>query len=151
VISAVTVTRRIAAPAERLFDAWLDPASLARWMRRDGSAETDVVADPRVGGAFAFTMNDPTGSFTHAGTYTVIDRPRLLEFTWRSHSTNDVESVVRVSFTPDGDATVVEVHHAQLPDAVAAQRHEEGWTEIIRRLDAMFDETEAASCCSKTR
>lgn len=130
----VTVSRRIAASAERLFDAWLDPKSLAAWMRRDGSAPSEAVADRRVGGAFAITMNDPGGSFVHAGTYTVIDRPHTLEFTWRSIATHQVDSLVRVTFTPEGDATVVEVRHERLPDAEAVRLHTEGWTEIIDRF-----------------
>jgi uncharacterized protein YndB with AHSA1/START domain len=142
--AAVTVSRRIAASAERLFDAWLDPASLAVWMRRDGSEPTDVVADPRVGGSFAFTMNDPGGQFVHAGTYTVIDRPRALEFTWRSHATHQADSLVRVTFEPDGDATVVEVRHERLPDVEAVRKHTEGWTEILGSLARTLTEQEVA-------
>lgn len=132
--ATVTVSRRIAAPPDRLFDAWLDPASLAQWMRRDGGDPSIVVADPRVGGAFSFTMIDRFGTSTHAGTYTEIDRPRALSFTWRSHSTNDADSIVRVTFTPDGDATIVEVRHDRLPDAAAVRSHTEGWTEIVGGL-----------------
>ena len=138
--AAVTVSRRIAASAERLFDAWLDPKSLAVWMRRDGGAPSGAVADRRVGGAFAITMNDSGGSFVHAGTYTVIDRPRTLEFTWRSIATHEVDSLVRVTFRPDGDATVVEVRHERLPDAEAVRLHTEGWTEIIDRYATTFAE-----------
>ena len=142
--AVVTVSRRIAASAERLFDAWLDPKSLAVWMRRDGSAPSGAVADRRVGGAFAITMNDPGGSFVHAGNYTVIDRPHTLEFTWRSIATHQTDSLVRVTFTPDGDATVVEVRHERLPDAEAVQRHTEGWTEIIDRFARTLAENGAS-------
>ena len=144
-MTAVTVRRRIPAPAERLFDAWLDPASLAVWMRRDDTGEPSlVVADPRVGGAFSITMRDRFGTIAHSGTYRVIDRPRTLEFTWWSEHTNQVDSVVRVTFEPDGDATVVEVHHRKLPDAESAAKHEAGWTEILGRLARMTQGMEAA-------
>lgn len=132
--ATVTVSRRIAASAERLFDAWLDPASLAVWMRRDGGDASAVVADPRVGGSFSITMHDRFGSVVHGGSYTVIDRPRLLEFTWRSHATHQLGSLVRVTFRPDGDVTVVEVRHEKLPDAVSARQHSAGWTEILGSL-----------------
>ena len=144
-MTAVTVRRRIAASADRLFDAWLDPASLAVWMRRDDTGEPSlVVADPRVGGAFSITMRDRFGTIAHSGTYRVIDRPRTLEFTWWSEHTNQVDSVVRVTFEPDGDATVVEVHHRKLPDAESATKHEAGWTEILGRLARTTQGTEAA-------
>ncbi|MFF2371361.1 SRPBCC domain-containing protein [Agromyces sp. NPDC058110] len=141
--AVVTVSRRIAASADRLFDAWLDPSALAVWMRRDGSEPSTAVIDPRVGGAFAITMNDPEGAFLHGGTYTVIDRPRRLEFTWRSDATHQTDSVVRVSFEPDGDATVVEVRHEQLPDALAVQLHTGGWTEIMSGFARRYAEEAA--------
>jgi len=142
--ATVTVSRRIAASAERLFDAWLDPAALAVWMRRDGGEPTRVVADPRVGGSFSFTMRDRFGENVHLGTYRVIDRPHALEFTWRSHATNTSDSVVRVTFEPDGDGTVVAVQHTKLPDAASAAAHEGGWTEILGQLERTMIGTEAA-------
>lgn len=143
--AAVTVSRRIAASAERLFDAWLDPAAVAQWMRRDDSGRPSVVvSDPRVGGSYSITMIDRFGETVHAGAYRVIDRPRELEFTWRSEHTAGIDSVVRVTFEPDGDGTVVEVHHTQLPDAASAAAHEGGWTEILGRLERMTIGMEAA-------
>jgi uncharacterized protein YndB with AHSA1/START domain len=142
--ATVTVSRRIPASAERLFDAWLDPKSLAMWMRRDGGEPSQVVADPRVGGSFSFTMIDRFGESVHRGTYRVIDRPRALEFTWRSHATNKEDSVVRVTFEPDGDATVVEVRHERLPDGEAARNHSDGWTEILGQLERIMTGMEAA-------
>ena len=52
---ALTVRREIAASAEELFDAWLDPASLAVWMRpgdtqRADDGVQDIVRSLRVGG-----------------------------------------------------------------------------------------------------
>ncbi|GAA1963707.1 SRPBCC family protein [Agromyces allii] len=142
--AVVTVTRRIAASADRLFDAWLDPEALAVWMRREGGEATTALTDPRVGGDFTITMRDAAGTVVHSGTYTVIDRPRTLEFTWRSHATHRVDSIVRVSFEPDGDATRVEVRHERLPDAEAVRLHTEGWTEIMSRFAGLYTEGEAA-------
>jgi uncharacterized protein YndB with AHSA1/START domain len=142
--ATVTVSRRIPASAERLFDAWLDPAALAQWMRRDGGEPSQVVADPRVGGSFSITMRDRFGENVHLGTYRLIERPHAIEFTWRSHATDTAESVVRVTFEPDGDGTVVAVHHTKLPDAASAAAHEGGWTEILGRLERTMIGTEAA-------
>jgi len=144
-MTAVTVRRRIAASADRLFDAWLDPASLAVWMRRDDTGEPSVVvADPREGGAFSITMRDRFGTITHSGVYRLIDRPRTLEFTWRSEHTHHVDSIVHVTFEPDGEATVVQVHHTRLTDAEAAAKHEAGWTEILGRYELTMEAEEAA-------
>jgi uncharacterized protein YndB with AHSA1/START domain len=80
----------------------------------------------------------------HMGTYQLIDRPRVLEFTWRSHATNQADSVVRVTFEPDGDATVVQIRHERLPDGETARNHSEGWTEILGQLERKMTGMEAA-------
>ena len=48
----LTVRREIAAPAQELFDAWLDPKSLAIWMRPGSTVRSTAKTDPRVGGTF---------------------------------------------------------------------------------------------------
>jgi uncharacterized protein YndB with AHSA1/START domain len=83
---SVTVRREIAAPAEDLFDAWLDAQSLGSWFRPCGG-ETRAETDPRVGGTFRIVMVDDESSIVHTGTYREIDRPRRLVFTWSSPAT----------------------------------------------------------------
>ena len=77
----VTVRREIAAPAEDLFDAWLDAQSLGSWLRPSGIRETRAETDPRVGGAFRIVMVEDEFSILHTGTYLEIARPRRLVFT----------------------------------------------------------------------
>lgn len=80
----------------------------------------------------------------HSGTYLVIDRPHTLEFTWRSPVTQLRNSMVRVTFIPDADATLVSVRHEQLPDAESARLHAEGWTEILDCYDTYVPGMEEA-------
>jgi uncharacterized protein YndB with AHSA1/START domain len=132
----VTVRRRIAAPAKKIFDAWLDPASLAEWMRpcSSGTMRSTVTVDARVGGAFEIVMHVPSGPVRHTGVYKTIDAPRCLVFTWNSpHAGND-DSLVTVEFLPDGKTTEVVITHERLPEA-ARKGHTGGWTEIIESLD----------------
>ncbi len=84
----VTVKRRINAPAQRIFDAWLDPAALAEWMRPCSSStgRSDVKVDAREGGAFEIVMHVPSGPVRHTGVYQSIEAPRRLVFTWNSPS-----------------------------------------------------------------
>ena len=60
-VPTLTVRRLIAATAEELFDAWLDPASLAVWMRPGPTTNTTIKLDARVGGAFEIIMHTPGG------------------------------------------------------------------------------------------
>ena len=74
----VTVRREIAAPAETLFDAWLDAESLGAWLRPAVDIETRADTDPREGGEFRIVMVRDGGELLHQGTYREIDRPSRL-------------------------------------------------------------------------
>ena len=131
----VTVRREIAAPAEELFDAWLDAQSLGSWLRPSGIRETRAETDPRVGGTFRIVMVDDESSDVHTGTYREIDRPRRLVFTWSSPSTRFRDSIVTVTFQPSSNSsTVVEIHQVGLPDEEARASHHAGWSDVLREL-----------------
>ena len=131
----VTVQREIAAPADDLFDAWLDAQSLGSWLRPSGVRETRAETDPRVGGMFRIVMVDDESSDVHTGTYREIDRPRRLVFTWSSPATRFRDSIVTVTFQPaSNSSTVVEIHQVGLPDEEARAGHHAGWSDALREL-----------------
>jgi uncharacterized protein YndB with AHSA1/START domain len=133
---AVTVRREIAAPAQQLFDAWLDAESLGTWLRPSRTRETRAETDPRVGGTFRIVMVDDEDSVVHSGSYREIDRPRRLVFTWSSPVTQFRDTIVTVTFESSSDrSTVVEIHQVGLPDEEARASHDAGWSEILRELD----------------
>jgi uncharacterized protein YndB with AHSA1/START domain len=134
---SVTVRRQIAAPAETLFDAWLNADSLGSWLRPGGIRETRAETDPREGGSFRiFMVDDESSSILHAGTYREIDRPHRLVFTWSSPATQFRDSIVTVTFRPSsGNSTVLEIHQVGLPDEEAQASHHAGWSSILHRLD----------------
>ena len=55
----LTVNRRIAAPREKVFNAWLSPATLAKFMRAssDSTGPSDVSTDAVKGGRFSILMH----------------------------------------------------------------------------------------------
>jgi uncharacterized protein YndB with AHSA1/START domain len=130
---SVTVQREIAAPAEELFDAWLDGQSLGTWFRPSGVRETRAETDPRVGGTFHIVMVHDESTVC-SGTYREIDRPRRLVFTWSSPDTRSQDTIVTVTFQPSSTGTVVEIHHTGLPDEEARGSHHAGWSDILREL-----------------
>jgi uncharacterized protein YndB with AHSA1/START domain len=131
----VNVQREIAAPAEDLFDAWLDAQSLGSWLRPTGVRETRAETDPRVGGTFRIVMVDDESSIAHTGTYREIDRPRRLVFTWSSPATRFRESIVTVTFQPASkSSTVVGIHQVGLPDEEARASHHAGWSDALGEL-----------------
>ncbi len=131
---SLTVRREIGAPAEELFDAWLDPQSLALWFKPDGHA-TRAEIDPRVGGTLRFVMGSDESSCIASGTYREIDRPHRLVFTWSSPDTRFRDSLVTVTFRPSSSSTtIVEIHQVGLPDAESRASHFAGWADVLREL-----------------
>jgi uncharacterized protein YndB with AHSA1/START domain len=78
------ITRVYAARPQQVWDAWTEPAQLARWWGKRGwSAKPEsVVLDVRPGGVFrVVTVNDEDGAeMTNEGTYTEVEEPRKLVF-----------------------------------------------------------------------
>jgi uncharacterized protein YndB with AHSA1/START domain len=72
-------TRRLAAPPERVFEAWTQPDEVAGWWDAAGERLLRCDIDLRVGGAFTFvTRGHPDMAF--AGVYREIAPPSRLVF-----------------------------------------------------------------------
>jgi uncharacterized protein YndB with AHSA1/START domain len=133
---SLTVRREIAAPADELFDAWLDAESLGTWLKPSGTRESRAETDPRVGGAFRIVMVTDESAVAHTGTYREIERPHRLVFTWSSPATEFRDSVVTVTFAPaSATSTLVEIHQVGLPSEESRKDHQGGWSAILRELD----------------
>ena len=105
------VERRMAAPPERVFDAWLDPARVGQWLfaTPDGVMER-IEVDPRVGGKFLIAERRGDVLAEHFGEYLEIDRPRRLVFTFAAMRDAGFTRVT-VTIEPDGNgARLVLVH-----------------------------------------
>ena len=132
--AAVVVRRVIAASAEDLFDAWLDPEALAQWMRPGTIQSTVAKVEPQVGGRYEIIMHSSSGPIVHQGEYRLIDRPIRLVFTWITPFTENVQTLVTVDFVRVDKRTEVIVTHEQLPES-AKPAHTRGWTSGLEHLD----------------
>jgi uncharacterized protein YndB with AHSA1/START domain len=130
--AAVVVRRTIAASPADLFDAWLDPAALAEWMRPGTIRRTEARNDPRVGGEYEIVMHGESGVIPHRGVYRVVDRPRKLVFTWNSKFAEN--TLVTVDFLERGERTEIVITHEQLPEAELGS-HTRGWTSALEHLE----------------
>jgi uncharacterized protein YndB with AHSA1/START domain len=129
------IVRVLPATLEEVFDAWIDPGSLAVWMC-PGSVQRAVVdLDARVGGRFRVVMRGADGDYEHTGEYLVLDRPRTLVFTWVSSATEGRTTTVSVELRSSGPGqTELTLTHEGLPDDQAADRHRSGWGDILAKL-----------------
>jgi uncharacterized protein YndB with AHSA1/START domain len=132
----LAVERRIAAPPERVFDAWLDPHAVGRWLfaTPDGVMER-VEVDARVGGRFMIAERRGEVLAGHFGEYVEIDRPRRLVFTLATDR-EEAPSRVTVTVEPDGDGSrVTLVHEMDAKWTDYAERTRQGWTTILEGLE----------------
>ena len=70
--AVVRVNRRFNASSQRVFDAWLDPNMLSRWMFGPSVRDEEIVSlslDPRPGGAFSFVVRRDGREINHVGEY----------------------------------------------------------------------------------
>jgi uncharacterized protein YndB with AHSA1/START domain len=132
----VQVTRRYAASAERVFDAWLDPETAGRWLFATPTGEmVRVEIDARVGGGFCFTDRREGEDVDHIGRYEVIDRPRRLVFTFTVPKFSAESTRVIIDIAAQGSGCELTLTHGGvLPDFT--ERTVSGWTMILDALAA---------------
>ena len=130
----LVVRRFIPAPRERVFAAWLDPASLAQWMRPGGMTDATAEVDPKVGGKFRIVMIEGPKQYEHTGEYLAIEPAERLEFTWISEATDHRPTVVTIEFLERDGRTELVLTHRQLPPK-QVESHRRGWTEVLQLLD----------------
>jgi uncharacterized protein YndB with AHSA1/START domain len=130
----ITVTHRIPAPVEKVFDVWMDPKSPGGpWF----GAER-LILNPVVDGLFYWAVKHEGRTWPHYGRFVLIERPHKVKYTWMSEATKGLESIVAVTFQPHGDQTEVTLNHSGIPDDEMGQQHKEGWTWTLSALAQRF-------------
>ena len=118
--------------AERVFDAWLDPAVAGRWLFATATRPmTDVEIDARVTGSFRFAERSDGKLTQHTGEYLEIVPPGRLAFTLLVG--NRTVTRVTVEIAPTRTGCELTLTHAGLPPERAAQS-EARWTGILYGL-----------------
>src|SRR6187401_1888631 len=134
----VRVTRRMPFPAERVFDAWLNPALAKQWLFATPTGEMiRAEVDARVGGRFEFTERRNGEDVAHTGEYLEIDRPRRLVFTFGVPQYSPDFSKVIVEISPRGNGCELTLTQEMLPQwAQWWNRSQDGWTQLVTGLAA---------------
>ena len=136
----LSVSKTINAPIEKVFDAWLDPEMLSKFiLPMPGMPQPEVENEPQQGGSFTIIMQVGEDKIPHTGQYLEISRPDKLVFSWLSPFSTD-GSTVTIDFSemPDG-RTNVQLRHIKFIDEEARSDHEGGWTNILQVLNNILN------------
>lgn len=137
----IALTRVLRASPERVFDAWTDPAKLAKWFGPDGFTTTTHHHDPRPGGEWRHTMTGPDGTeYPNHIRFVEVSRPKRLVY---DHLSSPPFRTT-VTFEPEGEGTRMHfVMRFPHEDAfrVATERHgaREGQKQTVARLAAFVE------------
>ena len=121
----VRMSRRYAAPAADVWDAWTNPERTARWLGV-------ISGELRAGGEALLVMTEDVKVPCRI---TACDPPRRLAVTWRHPG--EPESAAEIRLRPDGDGTILELEHARLRAGDAAG-YGYGWEDFLDRLAALL-------------
>lgn len=142
----LAIERVIRAPRKQVWDAWTDPARLARWWVPEPSVCRVEQLDVRAGGAFVTRMSDDGEAFSphlNACFLLVEDYERLvftnaLDGQWRPASPQPVAMTAEIVLAdhPDGTDYRVVVRHG---DPASRELHADlgfadGWGTVIGQL-----------------
>jgi uncharacterized protein YndB with AHSA1/START domain len=156
--SVVRVERDYRASPEKIFDAWLDPTLVGRWMA-PGSIKGSARIDPRNGGQYRVVHSageKPVGGFD--ARIVELDRPRRLVFAWGFIGPDgergfvrpdgkrgaDLDSRLTITFQPLPSGTRLLLVHEELDDLAAAlpdiaEQVETGWELVLEKLAGLIE------------
>ncbi len=130
----LTARRTIKASPKRVFEAWLDPDMMARFMSpRPDMSVSEARTEARVGGRFFVNMTDGDKHLPHEGTYKEITPHSRLVFTWEA-PWSAPGTFVTIDFNPVPDGTEVVLTHVKFLSEESRDNHLMGWTGILEKL-----------------
>ena len=130
----IQVRRRIPAPREVVYDAWIDAEGLREWMCPGDVISVEATLDVRVGGSFRITMRSKARVHEHVGTYRIVEPPARLSFTWSGMNNPNEITLVTVEFLDQGDACELVITHERFTKADIAQRYHMVWGTIATKF-----------------
>jgi uncharacterized protein YndB with AHSA1/START domain len=122
-------TIAIDASPETVWEFFVDPQKLMRWMG------IDAELDPRAGGIYHCNV---IPGHTAIGEFVEVDAPHRVVFTWGWEGNANVppgSSTIEAQLTPEGNGTSLRFVHRDLPSAESVASHSQGWDHYLDRLE----------------
>lgn len=133
---AVKIAQQFKASPEIIFDAWIKPEIMKKWLFESPVNEiVQVTVDPQAGGVFSIVELTATGDIIdHFGRYIHVERPNNLEFTLQvpKHFPGVTEVNLTFERMPDGRCQIYFVQTGVDPHVV-----EGSWCKMLEHLNKL--------------
>lgn len=138
----VTLERIMVASPEAVYDAWLQPEWLGKWMFGPAVREEEIIRlenDPVPGGRFSYLVKRGDDIINHVGKYLILEVGTQLSFTWGIDGVSVDESVVNIELLPaPGGCSLILTHELASGWEAYAARTREGWTFMLGKLNGVY-------------
>jgi uncharacterized protein YndB with AHSA1/START domain len=139
-ISSLHLQRCFDSASEKVFDAWVNPETVKRWLFTTPTSEKNSTEiEARVGGKWTITDRRDGVDYRALGEYVEIDRPRRLVFTFGMPQFSPEFARVIVEIAPEGSGSILTVTHEHLPWSHLKET-EQGWSDMFSRLASVLEE-----------
>jgi uncharacterized protein YndB with AHSA1/START domain len=134
----VTLTRRFDCSPEEVFDAWLNPEKVGKFLfATPGGEMTKVEINAIPAGRFRIVERRDGEEVEHVGEYFEIHRPSRIAFTFVVPKTSPVSTRVSLEIEPAKSGCELKLTNLGVPEAIAAKA-ESGWSGILDGLAAVL-------------
>ena len=139
----LVIKRTFPCSKRQLFDAWSQPALLAKWFfsTQQPRSQSTVSNSFTTGGAYEVIMHLQSGDYRMHGIYRAIHRYHHIAFTWSSHIIQD--SLVALDFRElSPNRTELTLTHTQFPSAEVRGQHAQGWARCLDSLGVFIGDAD---------
>jgi uncharacterized protein YndB with AHSA1/START domain len=140
--NTVRLHRVLAAPPERVYRAFTDPAAMARWLPPNGFTCEVQQFEPRVGGRFhmSFTQFATGHSHGFGGEFLEMVPSQRLRYTDVFDDPNLPGTLeVSIDFTAVSCGTELHIQQAGIPDAIPPEMCYLGWQDSLDNLKRLVE------------
>ena len=140
--TSLEIKRFINAPRDRVYKAWTDPDQLKQWWGPADVKTRSFTADARVGGKYRWDLFNQDGEeMSVFGEYRELIPGKKIVFTWKwddDENWKAHDSVVTIELSDRDGGTEVKLTHVKLPSEESRDRHNQGWSSVLDRLEKFF-------------
>jgi uncharacterized protein YndB with AHSA1/START domain len=121
--TTLIMVRQFDVPTERVFDAWINPVMMRRWLMTNEGTNKLAVNEPHVGGRWTIIDQRDGIDYEATGEYLEIERPNLLVFTFQMPQFSELTDRLTV------ELKALEKGCEMTFTQVINVPHEKGWSE----------------------